>query len=455
MSLGIALDGTLLTATWRDTPGSSGAARAGAWRSLVVPCDGTPRSIASALAEVAGSVSGARQVAFTLLRPLATSRTVSFPKMKRAELEGVLERDWARYAIGLRAEPHTVAARAQGAGAWRAAFAPTDTLEALHTGAREHRWELTDIRTTEDALAAAAHGALPTVSRMDDAIVVLCGASAATDVAHLRLGEPGSARQLLTRTSAEVVAFVKQAMSRSTGTAKVDLKRTARAATVIVVGDAERGETLARELGREGLNAQHARLADAATDSPAALLASSALLHPASLALEPPTARVTRQHRTRIATRTLVAATLLLVAGGLAIENYRLGNQLDRVASDRAAIAARVSDAVARRSRLESATDAAAALAEHEANASRASTALATIALVVPENASLSMLQVSGDSVNVDGDSDRSAEVYDALRGAPMLEGVRLAAPLRQERLADAEPVEHFSFAARIRQGPR
>ena len=114
-----------------------------------------------------------------------------------------------------------------------------------------------------------------------------------------------------------------------------------------------------------------------------------------------------------------------------------------------------MTDAVARRTTLESTTDAAAALAEHETSASRASTALATIALALPENASLSMLQVSGDSVNVDGDSDRSAEVYDALRGAPMLEGVRLAAPLRQERLADAEPVEHFSFAARIRRAPR
>ncbi|MDB4881377.1 MAG: hypothetical protein JWL95_143, partial [Gemmatimonadetes bacterium] len=101
---------------------------------------------------------------------------------------------------------------------------------------------------------------------------------------------------------------------------------------------------------------------------------------------------------------------------------------------------------------LESATDAATALAGYEARASHASSAIAAVALTLPENVSLSMLQISGDSVNIEGESDRSADVYAALRSAPTLEAVRLAGPLRQERQADDEPVEHFAFVARLRK---
>ena len=128
--LGIALDGTLLTAAWRSARGSQNTG-AGAWRTLVVPCDGTPSSVVGALQEVAAAVPARDEVAFTLLRPLATTRTITFPAMKRAELESVLARDWARYVIGLRAEAHVAAAQRLPQGAWRAAFAPASSIESF------------------------------------------------------------------------------------------------------------------------------------------------------------------------------------------------------------------------------------------------------------------------------------------------------------------------------------
>ena len=61
-------------------------------------------------------------------------------------------------------------------------------------------------------------------------------------------------------------------------------------------------------------------------------------------------------------------------------------------------------------------------------------------------------VRVTGDTVLVEGESRRSADVYEALRGVTMLEQVKLAAPLRQERLAAGDAtVEHFSFQARVR----
>ena len=63
--IGIALDGTLLTAAWR----------APQWRTMVVPCDGTALSIQSALREVAAQVPACRGIAVTIQRPLGTART--------------------------------------------------------------------------------------------------------------------------------------------------------------------------------------------------------------------------------------------------------------------------------------------------------------------------------------------------------------------------------------------
>jgi hypothetical protein len=284
---------------------------------------------------------------------------------------------------------------------------------------------------------------MPTVARIDDAFVVLCGATSATDIAHLRRGAPLSGRQLLAGSAAEISAFARGALD---GT---------RPATIVVIGDRERGEALARELGNAGLQARHHPLVRLAGESPAMVLAAAAPTHLAHLPLVAPSERAARSERARVATRWLVAATVLLAALGITIENHRLATALDEVARQRAAIAPRVSDALARRATLESATDAASALAAHEAEASRTSSAVAAIALAIPDNAAISMLQVSGDSATIEGESDRSADVYAALRAAPTLEAVRLAGPLRQERQADDAPVEHFSFVARLRQGAR
>ncbi|HEU4721234.1 MAG TPA: PilN domain-containing protein [Gemmatimonadaceae bacterium] len=442
--LGIALDGTLLVAAWRS------AREAGAWRTHVVPCDATLASIGPALAQVADAMARSTDarpmaIAATLLRPLASSRTVAFPAMKRDELRTVLERDWTRHAIAMRPEPHAVAVRAIDATSWRAAFAPAATLDALDAAVRVHGWMLRDLRTADDALAAVALHTVPNVARIDDAIVVLCGGSGASDVVRLRRGATIAGRQFVAGTAGEIVAFVRPSASG----------RAAAPATIFLLGDAERSTALARELGREGLHAQHASLARLPGDSPAALLAGAATQHAATLPLVSPAERATRVRRARTVTWRLAAAVVLLVALGLVIENARLGRELAVVTRARAAVAAQVGDAVARRADLESATEFATALAEHEANASHAAAALAAITLALPERTALSALQITGDSVTIEGESDRSADVYAALRSAAALTDVRLAGPLRQERQADGEPVERFAFVARLSRGAR
>src|SRR5476649_363400 len=104
-SVGYALDGETMTAVYRS------AQLKGAWRSTSVPCDATPAGIARVAAELGGQIVGWNNASVTLMRPLANTRTVSFPRMSRATLAGVLERDWSRHVIGVRATSHTVAVR--------------------------------------------------------------------------------------------------------------------------------------------------------------------------------------------------------------------------------------------------------------------------------------------------------------------------------------------------------
>ena len=70
----------------------------------------------------------------------------------------------------------------------------------------------------------------------------------------------------------------------------------------------------------------------------------------------------------------------------------------------------------------------------------------------IPEGTALTALSVSGDSVTIEGESKRTAAVYDALRAEPILERVRLAGPLRQERQTGDVTVERFAFDARVRR---
>ncbi|MDQ2668438.1 MAG: hypothetical protein M3Z05_20960, partial [Gemmatimonadota bacterium] len=82
-----------------------------------------------------------------------------------------------------------------------------------------------------------------------------------------------------------------------------------------------------------------------------------------------------------------------------------------------------------------------------------ASGAAAAIAVALPRSAALTLLTIAGDSLLIEGESPRSAEVYDALKHVPTIDRVQSAAPLRQERQAASAAVERFSFSARLRNG--
>jgi Tfp pilus assembly protein PilN len=350
--------------------------------------------------------------------------------MSRAALESVLARDWTRHVIGWRVTPHTVAARQIDRGVWRAAFAPTDTLEAI----AEIQWPDVTIQTSDDALAVACRtlGALEAKA----AIIVVCDDNGPTDAVQLVDGEPVLGRRFPTGASDdEALEFVDRA----------------RGASVVVIGAPLRAAALARAIGR---NARVLDIGVEAGTPASAIIGIAGTFGRPTLQLLSSSARDAQSRDMRRLARWLWigAAAALVVA--FAIERWGVSAALTDVQRQRADVSAQVNNAMGVRARLEEETEAATALAEREAAASRASGVIAAIAVALPPGTALSTLNVTGDSVTIEGESKRSAAVYDALRAVPMLEQVRLAAPLRQERQAGDVAVERFAFNARIRGTP-
>ena len=436
MSVGIACDATSLAIVWRD--GNAATAR---WRTASLPHDGSPDSVARAIADAARLAPPTESASITLARPLAHLRTLTLPRMPRTTLESVLARDWSRHVIGQRNTPHSASARTLDGGKWLAAFAPTDLLDALAESASTQGWKTGDVATADDALAIAARALAPEQAR--ECLVVLCDATGPTDVVLMRNGQPRLGRHLLPKSVVEdVIAFTHAAGDG------------AERAPVIVLGHATHTKPLASAFGAHGRRATAIDLGLAPEASALELLAVAGRLGVATLPIRSSRTREREARRLRATARWIALAAGVVLLAGLGLARRQVQRDLAQVRRERADIAALVRNAMNIRSDVESATEVAAALAEREAGVSRVSGVLAAVAVALPPNATLSTLRISGDSVSIEGESPRSAAVYAAMRGVPALEQVALAAPLRQERQAGDVVIEHFAFRARIRRGP-
>lgn len=417
VSIGIAIDGSHLSIAWRDT-----GARVPRWQAATVECDGTPDGINRALAEVVPHAPAATAVTVTLISPLAHTRALRLPRMPREAIESVLTRDWARHVIGHRQTPHTVSVQQTDRGRWLAAFAPTDVIAAVTAVADVNGWRTLDLRTGDDSIAAAARMRAPQETRASDSIVVVSHATGPALAAHLRGGQPWRSRRFTaTATEADVADFTRASFGAGgPGTAPVRIRGTD-------IG-----------LGPD------AGLVE--------IVAAAGTLGTATLPLRSAQAQQVRERQARATTRWLAIAAGVALLAALALERWRIQRDLAEVQRERALIAAPASTAIAHRAAIDGTTDAVRELAERESKASRVSGVIAAVAVAIPPGTTLTAIRVAGDSVTVEGESTRSAAVYEALRAVSSLDQVKLAAPLRQERRGDEDAVELFAFSARVRQ---
>lgn len=425
-SIAICLDDREIAVVSRDHAGARAAARA-AW-------DGLPASLAAALDPLLAKVAATREATFVLRRPLAHMRSVALPNMPRAAAERVLARDWSRHVIAMRTTDHTVAAIRATRGRWRATFAPTDLLDTLAEIARAQGWETFDIRAGDDVLADAMTK-VASDDRGGELIVIVCDENGPTDACHVRRGAAIAGRRFIAASNErDVAAF---AQSNADG------------APIALVGDASQAKALARALVAQGLRGGALSIAMAGPGAPTAFAALAEATKHGPVLRSPSMVRL-RTRQFRRATLWVSAAAAVALMAALAMEQRRLATDLDRIRQQRAELSGPVSNAVTRRATVQSSVDLVSALATREQEASRTSDVLALVTLALPSGTALTLLNVSGDTLSIEGESAHSAAVYQSLRALPLLAQVKLSAPLRQERQAGDVAVEHFAFNARI-----
>lgn len=425
-SIAICLDDREIAVVSRDHAGAPAAVRA-AW-------DGLPASLAAALDPLLVNVPRARAATFVLRRPLAHVRSVPLPNMPRAAAERVLARDWARYVIGSRATDHTVAAVRATHGRWRATFAPTDLLDTLAEIARAQGWDTFDICAGDDVLSDGL-ARMSGGERSGEMIIIVCDAHGPTDACHVRQNVAIAGRRFVARSNERDVAAFAQA--------------NAEGALIAVVGDPVQVDALERALKAQGLSAGAVSMLLPDSTSPTVFATFARRTRHRRLLRSPSMARQ-RARRFRTATLWVAAAAAAALIVALAMEQRRLASDLDRIHQQRADLSGPVSNAVARRATIQSSVDLVAALAAREREATRTSDVLALVTLALPPGTALTLLNVTGDTLTVEGESAHSAAVYQSLRALPLLAQVKLSSPLRQERQAGDVAVEHFAFNARI-----
>lgn len=396
--------------------------------------DGLPDTLAAAIEPLIAAVPPADSATFVLRRPIAQMRTIAMPPMPQTAAERVLARDWARHVIGLRATDHTVSAIPLTRGRWRAVFAPTDLLETLADLAHFHGWKSFDIRAGDDVLADSM-AKVASDDRSGQLIVIVCDANGPTDACHVRRGHAIAGRRFVARSNERDVSVFAQS--------------TASGARIAIVGDATQANALARALVAQGLRAGAPSITMPGPGA-AAAFATLAGVAKDGLVLRSPSMMRQRARQFRRATLLVSAAAAVALIAALAVEQRRLATDLDRIRQQRADLSGPVSNAVARRAAVQSTVDLVTALAAREQEATRRSDVLSLVTLALPSGTALTLLNVSGDTLSIEGESAHSAAVYQSLRVLPVLSQVKLSSPLRQERQAGDVAVEHFAFTARI-----
>ena len=432
--VGLALDGTSACCVWLEN---------GLWHSETIACDASASALKDAFEVLLQHASGSAEVTVTLCRPLLQSRTIAMPGVSKENVERILARDWSRHIVPARAVPHTVAATAVKMGLWYAQFAPADTLECI---ADEGNGQSLSgpVQSVDDALKAEILS-----QGNDERAGTVCGIVCDS-------GRPVAGVLIKNKNVVAGRGFIRHANADDA----FQLANTASQNAlpeIVICGDSTTASALSAELGAKGLRVRvigepPARRAPNGTHfSLLAWIAQAGLRASPGIALLAPSLQARRRARMRVLGWQLTGGVIAAALLGVALLRLDVQRQLAVVATQRAGLAASVQQAMRVRTQLEDVADAARSLAAHEATASRTSTIVAQIARTLPRTSALQSLTVMGDSVTIEGESPRSADVYSALRQVSVLDRLRLASPLRQERRGADTVVERFAFNAMVR----
>lgn len=359
-----------------------------------------------ALRSLRSIVDGTRvRLHVALLPPVAELRLLELPGLQEAEAELVVRRDTARF-FPRRYESPVV--ELQGSG-WRrrspfvAVATPSQVVDDVGIAAQHAGFEFGGIVPAQLAWAAS----MPKSSAPQDLLVAL-----------------DNQLLLLRVRNRRIVA------TRRLPKGEADLSPAA----------------LRQQLATEDilLSADATLLLSA--DEVAACAATAVVRVAAPLFL-PEESRARVRRRARLAVLSRLSAAALLVAAAGALELAGLRHERHRVAAERSRISGAVSQSLTLRDSIALLRDRLAAVRDLESSSSQWSGLMSSIADALPRDAFLKSLIVDGDSLKLEGSSERAAPVFDAVAAVAGVVTVHPTAPIRQEVRGGAMD-EQFALAA-------
>jgi hypothetical protein len=329
-------------------------------------------------------------VSVALVPPLVRVRHTALPPLRESERHRLLERDAARYFVGLREQHVTgsvVLARKKSPVPVFVAAAPARLVEEIEAAVSGAGWTLAAIVPAQSAWAAIRDG---------QAVISLPHGNEVLRVAH--------------------------------------------------------GRVLDRRLARAGDPLPEARdrfqIEDPVTSAAAhaAQATEPDLCSPQRLAL--------RQHAARQVAGSLAGTAFICIMLAVAVNYWGLERQLAAARQRRSELATSVAAAMQLRDSIATVSGALTAIRRIEQVSPRWSTVLADLADYLPRDAYVVQLHGEADSVVMQGVAAHAIGVFQALQVAPNITGLRAEAPIRQDVGSDGAVREQFSLGAFLKRMP-
>ena len=407
LSIGVALDEHRLLAV---LPGK-GDPQNRLWTRELEPAasNGAPWSnLDEALCDLKSRIRPRRaQLHVALLPPLAQLRLVEMPGVNEAEAAVVVSRDPSRFFAN---RDDSLVIELDGTG-WRrrspfmVTTASHAAIEAVDTAVRGAGFKLRGIVPAPLAWAAS----LPRSSSPRDLLVAI------------------DTQLLLLRVRNQRIIFVRRLPNGELDASPALLRERMALDGIVPAGDATCLFSL---------------------DDAMACAASSVTRVSGPILLPDPLRACVRQ-REQWAVRARLAAAVLLLIGAGALALAGLQRERSEVAVERSRLKAAAARSLLVRDSIALLRERLALLRDMETTSHEWSSLMSSIADALPREAFLNSLSATGDSLRLEGSSERAAPVFDALASVAGIGTVHPTAPIRQE-LRGSTLDEHFALSALI-----
>ena len=387
-------------------------------------------ALARRMAQEFGDRAKDARVHVALLPPHCDARLVQLPPLRPTEAVQVLRRDAARHFVGATGArvvsvlPNGATAEAKGRPILAAA-ASVSILEAIAGMVRAAGWTLRSIVPAQAAWIAGADRAEDDRTGVRRRLIV----AADTDAVHVMAVDSG------VRDLRRVPLAWPEELADAAG---------AGPGMAIVHADGITRDRIVKTLASAGWTIHDRGQQDSAATAAAFFAERS------PMELTPPSLMVERQRNDRRTAMRAAVAAILLLAVVAALELWGVQRELASVRARRAEIRNDVTPLLAVRDSLAVLQEWTARVQSVDDASPRWSRALFDIAMLLPEDSHLVILQTSGDTLRAEVIGARAGEALQALRPAMSLSSIRMEGVVERDLEEGTTSTERFRFTARL-----